>query len=113
MKARRYKATCRIIAPAKPSPAQNGGQEVKEALKIRSLTCCALSVCHKGNQRVQGREISSPFVCAPSFIEPVLNFILIYKSRGKNVERKKKDNASIGTWRSLAGGSENMCPLGC
>lgn len=66
-------------------------------MKIKSLMCCALSVCHKGNRSLQGRETSSPFVRASSFIEPILNFILIYKPWGKNVERKKKDSASIGT----------------
>lgn len=64
----------------KTAPAQSGGREVKEVLKIKSLMLSLYST--KGPFTAGKRGFSPCLSALPTFIEPILNFILIYKSRG-------------------------------
>lgn len=77
MKAGRCTAICKIIAPAK-LPAQSRGREAEE-----NQVSNALTVHHKG--AIHGREegFSPCLSLLPTFIEPILNFVLICKSRAK------------------------------
>lgn len=64
----------------KTAPAQSGGQEVKEVLKIKSLMLSLYAT--KGPFTAGKRGFSPCLSMLPIFIEPILNFILICKSRG-------------------------------
>lgn len=107
MEAGRCTATCKIIAPAKARQHKAGGREVKGVLKIRSVPRPKGTI-HCGAERFLAR-----LATLPTCMEPILNFILISKSRGKKRGKEKKGSALTGTQGSLAGGSGNVCPLGC
>lgn len=63
----------------KTAPAQSGGQEVKEALKIKSLLLSLYATKEPFTAGKRGFSSCLSTVATP--VEPILNFISVYKSR--------------------------------
>lgn len=69
----------------KTAPAQSEGREAEE-----NQVSNALTVHHKGTIHGRNEGFSPCLSFLPSFIEPILNFVLICKSRAKTQKESKR-----------------------